>query len=87
MLTTIPNATYHQVVTATITFEEADRPNTKAEKRKILPTGFSSGSNQRRRFMFQPGYRSPYRPCNTQNFCIFYNRRNDLIMYLCEHLT
>jgi hypothetical protein len=67
MLTTIPNATYHEVVTATITFEEADCPNTEAEKRKIAPTRFPGGINRRRRFMFQPGYHSPYHPPQQQS--------------------
>jgi hypothetical protein len=67
MLSTIPDATFHEIVNATITFEEADRPNTKAEKRKISPTGFSSGSNQRLRFMFRPIYRPPYRSPQQQD--------------------
>jgi hypothetical protein len=44
MLSTIPEATFHDTVNATITFEEADPPNTEAEKRKIAPTGFSGSS-------------------------------------------
>jgi hypothetical protein len=50
MLSTIPEATFHETVNATITFEGADHPNTKAKKRKIAPTGFSGGSNQHWRF-------------------------------------
>jgi hypothetical protein len=60
MLSTIPDATFHETVNATITFEEADHPNIEAEKRKIAPTEFSGGSNQRRRFMSRPVYRPPY---------------------------
>jgi hypothetical protein len=56
MLATIPNATFHEIVSATIAFEEANRLDNESEKRKTAPTGFSGGSNQRRRFMFQPAY-------------------------------
>jgi hypothetical protein len=66
MLTTIPNATFHEIVSATISFEEAYRLDNESEKRKTAPTGFSGGSNQRRRFMFQPVYRPPYRPPQQQ---------------------
>jgi hypothetical protein len=66
MLTTIPNATFHEVVSATVAFEEADHLDNEYEKRKTTPTKFSSGSNQRRRFMFQPVYRPPYRPPQQQ---------------------
>jgi hypothetical protein len=47
MLATIHNATFHEIVTATIAFEEANRLDNESEKRKTTPTEFSSGSNQR----------------------------------------
>jgi hypothetical protein len=37
MLTTIPNATFHEVVSATIAFEEVDRLDNESEKRKTTP--------------------------------------------------
>jgi hypothetical protein len=67
MLTTIPNATFHEIVSATIAFEEADHLDNESEKRKTAPTGFSSGSNQCQRFVFQPVYHPPYHPPQQQS--------------------
>jgi len=62
MLTGSSTTSYHETVNITISFEEKNRLHKEAKKRKHVHMGFSCGSNQRQRFVYQPGHHPSYHP-------------------------